>query len=671
MKNTKFWFYLISLAVIYLILANIVLHYFSNAGNVTLVWFPGGLGLSILLIGGKKYWPSIFIGAFTAGILVNDPIWVSLIIGIGNTLESLTGFWLLTRHLGFDSSFCSSRDYLKLFLTGLTCTWVSALIGPSSLLISGIISQQNVIQSILYWWQGDVLGILLVTPLILVWRKIPYEWLSRTRIAETIGCFSLAFLFGQVIFLDWFASSFQSHPLGYWMFIFVVWAAVRFDCRGTLLIITMTAIQALLGIINETGFFSSAVNQAGLFNFWFYIFALTLVGISVSLIITEREKISKALLESEERWKFALEGAGDGVWDWDIKNNHIYLSNRWKEMFGYDSNEKEKLFEEWKKYFHPDDVESFLENMQNCLENKQSNLISKHRVQCRDGSWKWSLARGMSIRLEEEKRPHRIIGTHTDISKQKRDEEILLEAKEAAEKANIAKSVFLSRMSHELRTPLNAILGFSQLLDTDEITEDQHESVREILFAGHHLLDLIDDILDISKIESGQFKLRIEPLKLSPLLDHSISLLKPLAEENTVIIIDNISSGPEYYVKADMLRLNQVFINLLSNAIKYNQPGGTVTVNNEVSVPGFLKIMFIDTGEGINQEQIKMLFKPFERLNKEHSGIQGTGIGLNVTQKLIEAMDGKITVSSKVGEGSIFSIELPMVEYNLRTPPER
>ncbi len=663
MKNTKFWFYLISLAVIYLILANIVLQYFSNSGNVTLVWFPGGLGLSILLIGGIKYWPSIFIGAFTAGISVDDPIWVSLIISIGNTFESLTGFWLLTRFLCFDSKLSSSRDYLRLCFTGLMCSWVSALTGPSALLFAGLINQPNFIHSILCWWQGDVLGILLVTPLVLVWRKLPLEWLSSTKIAETLCCFGFAFLFGQVIFLDWFASFFQNHPPGYWVFPFVVWAAIRFDCRGALLVISITAAQALLGISNNVGIFSTAFIQTNLFNFWFYIFALTLVGILVSLIISEREQISKALLESEERWKFALEGAGDGVWDWDIKNDHVYLSNRWKEMFGYDGNEKDNTFEDWKKCFHPEEVQSFIEEMQSCLNKNKSHLIKEHRIQCKDGSWKWSLARGMSIHGKDDQ-PHRIIGTHSDISKQKRDEELLQEAKEAAEKANLAKSEFLSRMSHELRTPLNAILGFSQLLNTDEMTNDQHENVCEILFAGHHLLELIDDILDISKIESGQFKLRIESLKLNPLLDHSISLLESLAKENTVTVIDNISSGPKYYIKADMLRLNQVFINLLSNAIKYNRPGGTVTLNNEVSRPGVLKITFTDTGNGIDQEQIKMLFKPFERLGKENSGIQGTGIGLNVTKKLIEAMDGNITVSSKVGEGSIFSIELPMVEYN-------
>lgn len=663
MKNTKFCFYLISLAIIYWILARVVLHYFSNAGNVTLVWFPGGLGLSILLIGGIKYWPCIIIGAFSAGISVNDPLLVALIISVGNTLESLTGFLLLTRFFDFDIKLSSSRDYLRLSFTGLVCSWVSALIGPSVLLISDLISPQSFILNIISWWQGDVLGILLVTPLILVWQKIPFEWLSRTRLAESICCFGFAFLFGQVIFLDWFSSFFHNRPSGYWMFPFVIWAAIRFDCRGALLVISMTAVQALLGINNNVGIFSIAFIQANLFNFWLYIFTLTLVGILLSLIITEREQISKALLESEERWKFALEGAGDGVWDWDIKNNHVYLSNRWKEMFGYDSNEKEKPFEEWKKCFHPEDVQSFMDEIQSCVNQNKSHLISEHRIKCKDGSWKWSLARGMSIHGKGNQ-PQRIIGTHSDISKQKRDAELLQEAKDAAEKANVAKSEFVSRMSHELRTPLNAIMGFSQLLNTAEITDDQHENVREILFASHHLLELIDDILDISKIESGQFKLTIEPLKLSPLLDHSISLLEPLAEENSITVIDNISSGPEYYIKADMLRLNQVFINLLSNAIKYNRPDGTVTLNNEVSIPGFLKITFTDTGNGINQEQLKMLFKPFERLGKENSEIQGTGIGLNVTKKLIEAMDGNITVSSKVGEGSIFSIELPMVEYN-------
>jgi signal transduction histidine kinase len=236
----------------------------------------------------------------------------------------------------------------------------------------------------------------------------------------------------------------------------------------------------------------------------------------------------------------------------------------------------------------------------------------------------------------------------------------LAQARNEAERANQAKSIFLSRMSHELRTPLNAVLGFAQLLSaqkTTSLTEEQSDFVQEILHAGHHLLELINDILDLARIESGRVKLNLEPVELSPLLRECIALVKPLADRRGIRI--ELADGPEGVAQADPLRLRQVVINLLSNAIKYNRPEGTVSLRVRRQEPRRVYIGITDSGRGIQAADLERLFQPFERLAAEHERIEGTGIGLVLSKRLTELMEGEIGVESEVDRGSTFWVTLP------------
>lgn len=255
-----------------------------------------------------------------------------------------------------------------------------------------------------------------------------------------------------------------------------------------------------------------------------------------------------------------------------------------------------------------------------------------------------------------------------DITRRAATEQALKDAKEEADRANRAKSEFLSRMSHELRTPMNAILGFAQLLEFENLTPDQHESVSHIIRGGRHLLELINEVLDISRIEAGRLTLSIEPVELSELLRETIDLVRPLTADRDLRL--NASHVCNCYVLADRQRLKQVLINLVSNAIKYNRIGGSVTILCKERSP-MLRIEIIDTGNGIREDQISQLFKPFERLGAQHSTIEGTGLGLAVARRLVEAMQGAIGVESTVGEGSTFWIELPLTESPLVRPELR
>ena len=274
-----------------------------------------------------------------------------------------------------------------------------------------------------------------------------------------------------------------------------------------------------------------------------------------------------------------------------------------------------------------------------------------------------------------------VFGVARDVTERKRFEQALQEtnvelesAKSAAEKANLAKSDFLSGMSHELRSPLNAILGFAQLMDTASPppSDLQKESITQILQAGWHLLKLINEILDLSVVESGKVSLSLEPVSLPEVLLECQTMMEAQAQQRGIVMTFPQFKQPSF-IWADQTRLKQIVINLLSNAIKYNQASGQVTVDYTVMSSECIRISFKDTGAGLSPEKIAQLFQPFNRLGQEAGIVAGTGIGLVVTKQLVELMDGVMGVDSTVGQGSVFWVELrstPAPELKVTAPEE-
>jgi len=249
-----------------------------------------------------------------------------------------------------------------------------------------------------------------------------------------------------------------------------------------------------------------------------------------------------------------------------------------------------------------------------------------------------------------------------DVTDRARIEKELREAKEEADRANHAKSEFLSRMSHELRTPLNAILGFGQLLERQNPTETQRTRVSHIINAGRHLLNLINEVLDISRVETGNLQLSLEPVSVAEALEEALSLMRPLAAERGIALLTPAPLEQADFVMADRQRLQQVLLNLLTNAVKYTPLDGKVTVSSSTVGSGPIRIIVSDTGAGIPSEKLVRLFTPFDRLGAEQSGVEGTGLGLALCQRLIQAMHGSIGVDSTIGSGSRFWVELARAE---------
>ncbi len=243
-----------------------------------------------------------------------------------------------------------------------------------------------------------------------------------------------------------------------------------------------------------------------------------------------------------------------------------------------------------------------------------------------------------------------------------RDNQRLHAARRAADEANLAKSGFLSRMSHELRTPLNAILGFAQLLQLEDLRKEQRESADQIVKGGHRLLELINEVLDISRIESGTLRLSLEPVLVGDVVGEAIGLIGPLADDRGIRLRSQLTAEiSEAHVVADRQRFGQVMLNLLSNAVKYNVHDGSVSVSGG-KTDGGIRIGVTDTGPGIPDEKVPLLFTPFERLGAEQTNVEGSGLGLTLTKNLIEAMSGSVQVDTMMGKGTTFWVELKMAD---------
>jgi len=365
--------------------------------------------------------------------------------------------------------------------------------------------------------------------------------------------------------------------------------------------------------------------------------------------MTERLRVNQARLHD-----FSL-STSDWFWETDAEHRFCYFSENYEKFFFLD---RKTVFGMTRKELlekHGGIDPQVLAEHLACIDAHQPFRRLEYRLISRGGEWRWFSVSGVPY-FDAQGRFAGYRGTGEDATARKEAEAALRQARDEAEAANAAKSLFLSRMSHELRTPLNAILGFGQLLDLDKasLSESHADNVKEILLAGEHLLALVNEVLDLSRIESGRFDLRFETIALGPLIDACLAQLRPLAAERGITFAAPTALTTQ--VEADVTRLKQILLNLLSNAIKYNRPGGSIRI---AALPcgEHVRTEVSDTGCGIASEHLPRLFKPFERIDtRQH--VEGTGIGLALVKQLVERMGGEVGVHSEPGRGSTFWFSL-------------
>jgi len=401
------------------------------------------------------------------------------------------------------------------------------------------------------------------------------------------------------------------------------------------------------------------------------IVGVALVGglVLLGLSLKDRRRAEEALRGSEERIRSIIDTASDALIGMDADGLITDWSPQAEATFGWSRDEAigrsvaETIVPERFRDAHMRGLRQFLVTGEGPVLGKRVELVALHHE---GHEFPVELAVN-ALRSGEAPSFHAFVH---DITERKRTEQALGDAREQAERAreeaeraNRAKSEFLSRMSHELRTPLNAVLGFGQLLEMDDLDPEQMESVHQILKGGRHLLELINEVLDIARIETGRLALSPEPVQLYETLSGAVELVQPLARERGIRIeTDELEEEGDRYVLADRQRLRQVLLNLLSNAVKYNRQDGRVTVHTKEVGGDGVRISVIDEGTGIPLEKMDRLFTPFDRLGVEATGVEGTGLGLALSKLLVEAMGGRMDVQSAYGEGSTFSVQLPLSE---------
>ncbi|MDF0699289.1 ATP-binding protein [Rhizobium sp. MC63] len=374
-----------------------------------------------------------------------------------------------------------------------------------------------------------------------------------------------------------------------------------------------------------------------------------------SVLLKKRET---DLTESEERFRQLVEGVSDyGIFGLNPDGRVVSWNAGAERITGYQV--EEIVGQHFSRFYPAETRETFpAEELSKAALHGRTEAEG-WRLR-KDGSRFWSHVVVTALH-DETGRLRGFSKITRDVTERKQFEEALLAAREDAVRASNAKSEFLSRMSHELRTPLNSVLGFAQLLEMDVNDPESRESVAQILRGGRHLLSLIDEVLDMARIEAGRMDLAVEPQPIAEVIEEAVSLARPLCGKEQ-IRIEIMEAEPDLAALADRRRLLQVLLNLLSNAVKYNRPRGSVTVGHQ-ALDDRIRIEVSDTGPGIPAERVARLFTPFDRLGAERISQEGTGLGLALSRHLIDAMGGTLGFGNRRGGGATFHVDLP------RAPP--
>ncbi|MDX1812961.1 MAG: ATP-binding protein, partial [Gammaproteobacteria bacterium] len=377
--------------------------------------------------------------------------------------------------------------------------------------------------------------------------------------------------------------------------------------------------------------------------------------VAVRTEITDLVNVKHALEVSEKRLQQSQKFANLGTWEWNVDSGELIWSQNIAELFGFDPSVKKSTYDEFLANVHEEDRDEVIEVIHHCIDlGQQYNVV--HRVVWSDGSIHWLRQQG-EVLLNKEHGSKSMLGVVQDVTQEQVNLIEIEKAHATADRANQAKTEFLSSMSHELRTPLNAILGFCQLLsinDSENLSSEQLDYISELKQAGDHLLTLINEVLDLSKIEAGNFSLNLVSVNLSEAIQECIGLMQPLANERKVTINSQLEGFDKLFVKVDANRLKQVIINLLSNAVKYNIENGSINISAQSLDNDRVQVRIDDTGKGLSRAEQERLFVPFDRLGAEETSVDGTGIGLVITQKLLRLMGGEIGYQKLPEGGSRF-----------------
>jgi PAS domain S-box-containing protein len=395
--------------------------------------------------------------------------------------------------------------------------------------------------------------------------------------------------------------------------------------------------------------------------------------------ITDRKNAEQNLAHKSERLELALKGGDLGLWDWDVATSKVIFNERWATMLGERLEDLEPGLTTWESRAHPDDIEWVKNELRKLLEGKTEQYESKHRLRHKDGSWRWILDRGKVMERDSTGAPLRVVGTHLDCTAEVEAEEArkesLLRMKEAEEQAisaNRTKSEFLANMSHEIRTPMNGIIGMTEMLLDNNLTEEQRDIARDIDYSAKSLLGIINDILDLSKVEAGKIELSPVEFGFTDFIDSTLNILQPRVTEKQITLITEIDKNIPPRIVGDDTRIRQVLLNIAGNAVKFTPNNGGVAITAQLQSKSqhslTLRFSVSDTGIGIPAEKLEMIFSPFSQADGSTTrNFGGTGLGLTISKKIVELMGGSIWIESRPSVGSVFHFNISVGMVNAET----
>lgn len=679
---------------------------FANK-NVTTIWPPTGIAVSALVLRGYRVWPGIAIGAVTANLANAAPIGLALGISVGNTLAPLAATYLLTR-ISFHPRLDRIIDVLGLAEISAASMLISSTLGTTVLAVTGRLGSNTYLSVWSTWWMGDALGVILFAPVLLTFASTPLRKSGiGARPLEAAICLVTSGVAGYVLLAS-------SQSIQYLVFPLAAWAALRFLQLGATAVILVLSVLSFWTTVRGLGphpglSSTTALVDLDLFNGTLAISALLLAAVSeeraranralqqsadhLEREITARTKEladSNAELKNEVAERAAAQEAlrrrtaeyesilqaisdlGEGAVVVDMTTHRIqYANDAYCRLTGYTLEELQE-FDSYLDVLTTEARVHVARTTQDVDEAQAASAFGEAVVWTRDGQAvpiDWASAR---VKFGEHERS---IGIVRDATERKRKLGIVEAARDAAQAASRAKGEYLSRMSHELRTPLTVIMGYSDLLSTGDLPADERRQVEAIMQSAEHLLALVNDVLDIARIEAGREKLKLELIDAPALCREAATMMSTVAHKAGVSL-SCVLDGVECMVSGDRQRLLQVLLNLISNGVKYG--GRSVAISIRPAPDDTAHILVTDTGRGVSDAEQLLLFQPFQRLDAARSGKNGAGLGLALSKALIEGMGGTIGVSSGRG-GTTFWVALalagagtPMISDGaIQQPPAR
>jgi PAS domain S-box-containing protein len=678
----------VALATLYLVAARAGLVLDAVAGFAALVWPPSGIALAALLTRGYRLWPGVFLGAFFANVLTGAPLLVAFGIGAGNTLEALLGAYALGRIPGFRNSIDRLRDVLGLIvLAAASSTTVSATIGVSSLYLGGIVSLEHFWGTWRAWWLGDLIGDLLVAPALLVWATRPRLFQNPKRLLEAAALGVGVVAVSLLIFGTSPPSDARTVGQAYMYFPLLIWAALRFGQRGAVSTAFVISLIAVFGTVVGRGPFIQPVLHQSLFALQTFmgVAAATflVLGASVSerrravddlrTAITEQERLLAERDLAHQRLVTVLEQSPLAIGVVEARSGRfVFVNDEAERLLGRRPTLSKAVDPDgggWQG-FHPDGHRIAPHEWPLARAMRRGEVVRNEiaRIERADGG---SLEVSINAAPVRDTSGEIIAGVliFWDVTAQRLAEEELRRAHETAAQANRAKSAFLAVMSHELRTPLNAIGGHVQLVEMGvhgAVNDAQRDALGRVQRNQRHLLSLINDLLNLARIETGRVEYTLEDIPLAPLLADVTAMVEPLlsAKQLTCEIAtwSRDTDRAPTAVRADREKVKQIALNLLTNAIKYTPEGGRITVDTGPSpdAPEMACIHVRDTGIGIPAAKLETVFEPFVQLARRPlNQPEGVGLGLAISRDLARGMAGDLAATSTVGEGTTLTLTLP------------